>query len=287
MKLILLGVSLMSAFVLSGCQTSDAADQDASSSFVSDTSENQSKQPDEQIASESSITAQSPIASTKELPAEKEAYRYRINPATSVVEPIDEAIDPKVALLTFDDAPDQHAVEIAKQLKMIDAPAIFFVNGMYIASDEGKDKLKQLYDMGFAIGNHTQTHPNLSTISPDEQREEIIATNEAIYEVTGEKPHFFRAPYGVTTETSAALMAEEGMVSMNWTYGYDWEADYQTSEALTAIMLNTDYLNDGANLLMHDRSWTNDAVVSIAEGLVEKGYTLVDPDFIALPEREE
>ncbi len=287
MKPILLGVSLMSAFVLSGCQTSDAADQDASSSFVSDASENQSDQPNEKIASEASSTVQSLIDSTEELPAEKEAYRYRINAATSVVEPIDETIDPKVALLTFDDAPDQHAVEIAEQLKMINAPAIFFVNGMYIASDEGKDKLKQLYDMGFAIGNHTQTHPNLSTISPEEQREEIIATNEAIYEVIGEKPHFFRAPHGVTTETSAAIMAEEGMVSMNWTYGYDWEANYQNSEALTDIMLNTDYLNNGANLLMHDRSWTNDAVVSIAEGLIEKGYTLVDPNFIELPEREE
>jgi len=287
MKMILLGISLMSAFVLSGCQTSDAVSQNVSSSFVSDTSENQSNQPDEKIASEASSTTQSSIDSTEELPTEKEAYRYRINSATSVVEPIDEAIDPKVALLTFDDAPDQHAVEIAEQLKMINAPAIFFVNGMYIASDEGKDKLKQLYDMGFSIGNHTQTHPNLSTISPEEQREEIMATNEAIYEVIGEKPHFFRAPYGVTTETSAAIMAEEGMVSMTWTYGYDWEADYQNSEALTDIMLNTDYLNDGANLLMHDRSWTNDAVVSIAEGLIEKGYTLVDPKFIELPEREE
>lgn len=119
MKLILLGVSLMSAVVLSGCQTSDAADQDARSSFFSDTSENQSNQPNEKIAREASSTAQSSIDSIEELPAEKEAYRYRINAATSVVEPIDETIDPKVALLTFDDAPDQHAVEIAEQLKMI------------------------------------------------------------------------------------------------------------------------------------------------------------------------
>ena len=279
MKTILLGVSLMSALVLSGCQTSSTTDNDTNSSLTSE--------PSEKKASETSSSAQSSMESTEETPAKQEAYQYRINSTTSVVEPIDTETDPKVALLTFDDSPDQHAVDIAKQLKTINAPAIFFVNGMYIESDEGKDKLKQLYDMGFEIGNHTQTHPNLSTISSEEQREEILKTNELIYEVTGEKPHFFRAPHGVTTETSDAIMAEEGMVSMNWTYGYDWEADYQSSEALTDIMLTTEYLNDGANLLMHDRSWTNEAVLSIAEGLVEKGYTLVDPKLIEIPEREE
>ena len=289
MKTILLGVSLMSALVLSGCQpsASSESDNDTSSSLNSEVTESQSSSTDETETSEASSSAQSSMESTEETPDEQPAFQYKINPVTSVVEPIDAETESKVALLTFDDSPDQHAVDIAEQLKSINAPAIFFVNGMYIESDEGKDKLKQIYDMGFEIGNHTQTHPNLSTISSEEQREEILKTNELIYEVTGEKPHFFRAPHGVTTETSDAIMAEEGMVSMNWTYGYDWEADYQTSEALTDIMLNTEYLNDGANLLMHDRTWTNEAVLSIAEGLIDKGYTLVDPKLIETPERED
>ncbi|SDQ09475.1 polysaccharide deacetylase family protein [Carnobacterium viridans] len=284
MKTILLGVSLMSALILSGCQTSDpSADNSSTSSLASNTSESQSSSTEESFTSEESSEVQSSVESSDK----QEAFRYHINPTTSVVEPNDEATDSKVALLTFDDSPDQHAVEIAEQLKAINAPAIFFVNGMYIESDEGKAKLKQIYDMGFEIGNHTQTHPNLSTISSEEQREEILQTNQLIYEVTGEKPRFFRAPHGVTTETSDAVIAQEDMVSMNWTYGYDWEADYQTSEALSDIMLNTEYLNNGANLLMHDRSWTNEAVISIAEGLIEKGYTLVDPNLIESPEREE
>jgi len=261
MKTILLGVSLMSALVLSGCQTSTPSDNDTSSSLNSEVTESQSSSADETTTSEESSSEQSSMESTEETPKEQEAYLYKINPVTSVVEPIDAETDSKVALLTFDDSPDQHAVDIAKQLKSINAPAIFFVNGMYIESDEGKDKLKQIYDMGFEIGNHTQNHPNLSTISPEKQREEILKTN--------------------------AVMAEEGMVSMNWTYGYDWEADYQNSEALIDIMLNTEYLNDGANLLMHDRAWTNEAVLPIAKGLMEKGYTLVDPNLIETPEREE
>ncbi|SIC65311.1 Uncharacterised protein [Mycobacteroides abscessus subsp. abscessus] len=67
---------------------------------------------------------------------------------------------------------------------------------------------------------------------------------------------------------------------MNWTYGYDWEKDYQNKEALTDIMVNSPYLTDGANLLMHDRDWTNAALEGIVKGLQAKGYEIADPDRI-------
>ena len=70
--------------------------------------------------------------------------------------------------MTFDDAPDQYGVEIAKTLKELGVNAIFFVNGHFITSDEGKAKLKEIYDMGFAIGNHTFNHANLKKI-PEEK----------------------------------------------------------------------------------------------------------------------
>ncbi|SFH59393.1 polysaccharide deacetylase family protein [Pisciglobus halotolerans] len=166
---------------------------------------------------------------------------------------------------------------MAQKLKDINAPAVFFINGMYIESDEGKEDLKKIYDMGFEIGNHTQTHANLKEISEEKQKEEILRTSELIEEVTDEKPRFFRAPFGSNTDFSRSLAKQEKMTLMNWTYGYDWEKKYQDSAALKDIMLNTEYLRDGANLLMHDRDWTNDAIVDIAEGLRDKGYTLVDP----------
>ena len=102
---------------------------------------------------------------------------YELNPKTYSIQPIGEA-NPKVVLLTIDDAPDKRALDMAKTLKGLDAQAIFFVNGHFIATDEKKAILKEIYDMGFMIGNHTKTHPNLKTISEEEQREEIIAVND-------------------------------------------------------------------------------------------------------------
>ena len=52
-------------------------------------------------------------------------------------------------------------------------------------------------------------------------------------------------------------------------------------------MVNSKYLGDGANLLMHDRPSTNDAIGAIIDGLRAKDITIVDPNVIESPEREE
>ncbi len=201
---------------------------------------------------------------------------YKLNETTYELEPIGDA-NSKVVLLTIDDAPDKRALDMAKTLKHLDAPAIFFVNGHFITSEEKKAVLKEIHDMGFMIGNHTKSHNNLKKLSVEQQKEEILSVNERVEEVTGVKPVFFRAPFGSNTDYSSALVQQEDMLLMNWTYGYDWEKQYRTKEAITTIMIETKELRDGANLLMHDREWTADALEDIIAGLREKGYDFVDP----------
>ncbi|GEK90672.1 polysaccharide deacetylase family protein [Alkalibacterium kapii] len=206
---------------------------------------------------------------------------YKVTDNLAYISVIDgKEANKNVALLTYDDAPDKHALEIANILVEKDAPAIFFVNGMYLESDEGKEALKEIYDMGFTIGNHTQTHASLQSISEEKQKEEIMRTSELVEEITGTPPRFFRAPFGQNTDYSKQLVKEEGMSLMNWTYGYDWEPEYQDAAALTDIMLNTELLVPGSNLLMHDRTWTTEATPAIIDGLREKDYELLDPELI-------
>ncbi|ASF39261.1 polysaccharide deacetylase [Halobacillus halophilus] len=197
-------------------------------------------------------------------------------------EPINDA-EPKVALLTIDDAPDKHGLEMAKTLKAADAPAIFFVNGHFIDSEEGKEELRKIHELGFPIGNHTMTHASLPDLSQEEQKEEIVGLNDKIEEITGERPKFFRAPFGQNTDYSQQLAAEEKMLLMNWTYGYDWNEEYMDADNLADIMVNTELLGNGANLLMHDREWTKEALDDIVTGLRSKGYDLLDPALIKTP----
>jgi peptidoglycan/xylan/chitin deacetylase (PgdA/CDA1 family) len=201
---------------------------------------------------------------------------YTLNEANWSFKPIADAPS-KVVLLTIDDAPDKRSLEMAKTLKALNAPAIFFVNGHFLDTDEEKAVLKEIHNIGFAIGNHTQTHANLKDLTEEQQRAEIIQVSETIEAVIGEKPKYFRAPFGSNTDFSKALVKEQGMLLMNWTYGYDWESQYQDADALSDIMVNTEYLTNGANLLMHDRTWTAAALKGIVEGLRGKGYEMIDP----------
>ncbi len=204
---------------------------------------------------------------------------YKVNQNTFALEPIGEA-NPKVALLTIDDAPDEHALEMAKTLKKLNAPAIFFVNGHFINSPEKEKVIQEIHDLGFIIGNHTYSHSDLTTLPEEKQKEEIMSVNEIVENIIGEKPKFFRAPFGKNTDYSRQIVADEEMLLMNWTYGYDWEKEYMTGEAIADIMVNTPLLQDGANLLMHDREWTNDGLEEMVEGLRDKGYELLDPMLI-------
>lgn len=220
--------------------------------------------------------------------AEKQEPKYYISEETSAIIPTDDA-DENVVLLTIDDAPDKNALEMAETLKEKEVKAIFFVNGHFLDDEEGAEKLKQIHDMGFPIGNHTYTHAKLPDISEEEQTEEIVALNDRIEEIIGERPAFFRAPHGANTDYSRSLAEQEGMVLMNWTYGYDYFEPYEDAEKLTEAMItgegpevdvNYSLLQPGANLLMHDRDWTKEALGDIVDGLREQGYEIADPALI-------
>lgn len=219
---------------------------------------------------------------------------YSINTETWSIDPIKDANE-KVALLTIDDAPDKYALQMAKTLKDLDANAIFFVNGHLLETEDKREMLKEIYEMGFVIGNHTYHHANLKDLSKKEQKEEIVHVNDMVEEIIGERPKFFRAPFGVYTDYAKEIIKDEKMVRMNWTYGYDYFDPYKNKESLVEAMVTgegpevgVDYslLKPGANLLMHDREWTASGIHDIVTGLRDKGYEMVDPKLISTKDFE-
>lgn len=270
--------------LLTACSSGE--DNSAATEKTNETEETTSEMKEDSVedsteeAAEEETAEEETTEETAEAEEEAEAAQaeplYRVNPANSSVEPIAGA-NPQAVLITIDDAPDKQGVAMAETLKELDVPAIFFVNGHFLDTDEEKENLKKIHDMGFAVGNHTYSHANLKSVSEEQQREEIISLSDLVEEIIGERPEFFRAPHGVNTDFSRAVVEEQGMVLMNWTFGYDWEQQYMDAAALADIMVNTEFMRDGANLLMHDRAWTAEALPAIVQGLEDKGYEFIDP----------
>ncbi|WP_345238744.1 polysaccharide deacetylase family protein [Pontibacillus salipaludis] len=299
MKNWIMVVLLVSIFSLAACaqdettgKTEDESNEQETQEEVEDESmanEGESKDENSENKEESDSSSEEDEDSSDEEEEEVATEepvepKYKINGVSSVV-PLDgkEGVNEQVVLLTIDDAPDEYGLEMAKTLKELNAPAIFFVNGHFIESEEKQEILKQIHEMGFEIGNHTYTHQKLDDVSQEKQREEIVSLSNKIEEIIGERPKFFRAPHGVNTDYALQVVKEEGMVQMNWSYGYDFKADYMTKQSITDIMVNTPLLGNGSNLLMHDREWTSAALEDIVQGLKDKGYGFVDPEEIQTP----
>ncbi|MFV8261132.1 polysaccharide deacetylase family protein [Aerococcus viridans] len=222
---------------------------------------------------------------------DNQVANYYIDPEISSVLPANEDANPNVVLATVDDVPRKlpetptSSVEEAQAMADRGIYGIFFVNGMYLQGEdgeEGRQALKEIADMGHVIGNHTLTHYSLDQV-PDEEtlRHEIIGNQDIIEEVIGYRPQFFRPPHGIETPELEGILEEENMVSMTWSYGFDWDENYSNPAMLADVMVNTEFLSPGANLLMHDLTWTNEAMPAILDGIQAKGYEFVDARDIA------
>ncbi|OIJ13309.1 polysaccharide deacetylase [Anaerobacillus alkalilacustris] len=276
---IMIVVSIL-LLVFTGCRTEvqekqkviDDREVEIMEDYGSESVEVDEKQFEEEIGSE--------INEIEEQHSEKKDEPLYILNDDHTVSPMNENIDERVVLLTIDDAPEHYSLEMARLLKEKEINAIFFVNGHFINNEKGREKLLEIYELGFTIGNHTLTHPNLKDLPEEKQREQIVQLNDMIEEIIGVRPRFFRAPFGVNTEISRKVVEEENMQWMNWTYGYDYFKEYMEKDPLVDIMVNTELLRPGANLLMHDRKWTLEALPGIIEGLEERGYGFVNPHTI-------
>ncbi|RSK26874.1 polysaccharide deacetylase family protein [Bacillus sp. HMF5848] len=289
-----------SVFLLSACGTNEIVDKDIQKQDSTDISEvvqeketvdeensQQDESQDESVNNEQTeADGTSDSSQTEDSTEQTEVIEpeYKLNTGNWGIEPIGDA-NPDVVLLTIDDAPDKHAVEMAKILDKLNVKAIFFVNGHFLDTPEEEEKLRLIHELGFPIGNHTMSHPKLKDLTEEEQYNEIVKLNDRIEEIIGERPKFFRAPFGINTDYSRQVVKQEGMLLMNWSYGYDWESQYMSAPELTDIMVNTPYLKTGANLLMHDREWTKDSLEGIVSGLKAKGYEIVNPDSILIEEK--
>jgi peptidoglycan/xylan/chitin deacetylase (PgdA/CDA1 family) len=88
----------------------------------------------------------------------------------------------------------------------------FFPNGTYRSWEENGDLLQPLIDSGqVAMGNHTWSHPDVTTLADDQVAEEIGRNREWLARTfgVGGTP-FFRPPFGAHDERTDRIAAEAG-----------------------------------------------------------------------------
>ncbi len=207
---------------------------------------------------------------------EPPALLYHIDKAYNV-KPNEDATEKKVVLLTFDDGPkEKEMIEgLIDTLDKHQAKAIFFVNGYRVK--ENPDLLTLIHERGQIIGNHSWDHIDLKKESAASARKQVEDVQNIVEETIGERPRFFRPPFGSGNDRLHKIVEENGMIYMTWSNGsLDW--DSKNKNKPEAVIQNVlDQLHAGSNILMHELPWTVEALDELLTKLEAKGYGFVDP----------
>uniref|UniRef100_UPI0033D7455D polysaccharide deacetylase family protein n=1 Tax=Streptomyces sp. NPDC046197 TaxID=3154337 RepID=UPI0033D7455D len=180
-------------------------------------------------------------------------------------------------LLTFDDGPNpEYTPHILDTLAKYDVRATFFVCGEM--ADWNRDLLARMADEGHVVGNHTWTHPLLTQLTRGEIRSEMERTSAVIEKAYGQRPLWFRAPYGAWNRAAFQLGAELDMEPLAWTVD---SLDWTVPGTSTIIDRVENGAGPGVVVLSHDaggdRSQTVRALRSYLPHLLEDGYHFTVP----------
>lgn len=155
--------------------------------------------------------------------------------------------------LTFDDGPDpRYTPQILKILGRYQVKACFFVVGSKARAHP--ELVKQIVRAGHEIGNHGFRHRAAWLLTPGATTREIMETNRAIEELTGQKIRFCRPAWGLFNLFSIWYCWLKGLKIVLWTYmSWDW-IKQATPESITRKVLGR--IMDGAILIFHDSDST-------------------------------
>lgn len=172
--------------------------------------------------------------------------------------------------VTYDDGPS--SITTPQVIDVYEArpyaATTFFVLGQNIEGNE--EVMKRAYDTGNEIANHSWSHPAFTTLDDATIAAQINDTNAAITAVTGAPVTQHRPPYG---DLNDRTLAAAGMPAILWSVDTN---DWQQPGTDVVVQRAIDGATPDGIILMHDiHEATVAGAASIADGLLERGYTLV------------
>ncbi|MFO1431535.1 MAG: glycosyltransferase [Candidatus Competibacteraceae bacterium] len=191
---------------------------------------------------------------------------------------------PRQIALTFDDGPDPtYTVPILDELKQTGVPATFFIIG--VNGERYPELLRREADEGHEIGNHTFTHPDISTVTPTQIKLELSATQRLLGSVIKRYSLLFRPPYAVDSEPETPdqvqpieLAREQGYLTVGMQIDpSDWQRP--GVDEIVQRTVEAAERGDGNIVLLHDaggdRSQTVQALPKLIDALRNHGFQLV------------
>jgi peptidoglycan-N-acetylglucosamine deacetylase len=172
--------------------------------------------------------------------------------------------------LTFDDGPGPYTQQLVGALNRLHVRGTFFA----IGEEERYFSVGTLLELrsGDVVGDHTETHPMMASLSAHDQYEELFEQIARIEILDGPRPRLFRPPYGSFNTTTFRELRRLHLLMVLWSTD---TKDYTLPGVRTIVQSALAGAHPGAIILMHDgggdRSETIAALPAIVAGLRRKG----------------
>lgn len=162
---------------------------------------------------------------------------------------------------------------IMDTLEAHDVKATFFMTGGWV--EQNPECVKYLAEQGHDLGNHSEHHYDMTTISREEMQTEVKTVHDKVKELTGYEMILFRPPYGAYDNNVINTVNSMDYYPIQWSVdSLDWK-DYGVDPIIDTVC-NHKELGPGAIILCHNGAkYTADALDTLLTRLKEKGYELV------------
>lgn len=160
--------------------------------------------------------------------------------------------------------------DIMDNLKEFNANATFFLVGFWV--DKYPDMTKKIDQSGFEIGTHSNTHPDMTTLSKENMEKELDLSMGLIENAIGKKVTVFRPPYGAYNNTLLEVCTEINLYAIQWDVdSLDWKG--LSAENITQRIIGR--VKNGSIILCHNNSdHIVEALPMILSRLNQMGYTV-------------
>lgn len=176
--------------------------------------------------------------------------------------------------LTFDDGPGPYTERLVEALDSLHVKATFFAIGEEERYFSGGTLLE--LRSGDAIGDHTETHPMMASLTRHDQHEQLFEQIARIELLGGPRPRLFRPPYGSFNATTFRELHNLHLLMVLWSTD---TRDFARPGVQAIVQSALAGAHPGAIILMHDaggdRSQTIAALPAIIAGLHRRGLRAV------------
>ena len=160
-------------------------------------------------------------------------------------------------------------------LKEKNVPGMFFLVGHYV--DTADTVIRRMIDEGHLLGNHTNNHPDLTTVDAETFIKELTDLEDKVKEKFPDAPpmRYMRPPEGACNEWSLAMAQKMDYTTVLWSWGHhDWVEDDQPDPA-SALEKAKQGLHPGAVYLFHCVGSTNPAILGdLIDYIRAEGYEI-------------